>query len=433
MKRVGIRFFLYLSMSLGLSLGMARALTLPEVQSWLPASSAWKQADLQYQNSVNSLASANTALGLGATLGGNLGFSSDASGTWSNQTKATASVSATVLPWTPAFDKVSSAQLGVSQATLTLEDTRNTLLLNTYSRLLALKNAQLELNYATAQQKLLQLQLSAALGQADLGNLSGDSLKAKQNALESGNYSLKAAQNALELAKLNFYLPLNQKIPLEPFVWEIPVLDNGVPLEQALKNAPNTRSEILKAQSSLEGASAALSVAQRDRWFPNLSLSGQYSGLSGGTTANVGLNFKTGLASAGVSSGFQDSSVPSSTSVTLSASINLLDPNADSGIVNAQTQLEQARIALELAKQSVELDLRQKYADLEQQKGQMQVAQSSLELATSNQATTQTRLDAGLATLLDLESAKLSVLAAQKTLELAKGNVWLAGVKAARG
>jgi outer membrane protein len=430
MKRVGIGFFLYLSMTLGLSLGMASALTLQDLQSWLPASSAWKQADFQYQNSVNSLSSANSARGLGANLGGDLGFSNDAAGTWSNQTKASANISANVLPWTASADKVSSAQLGLSQAALTLEDARNTLLLNTYSRLLALKNAQLEQNYALAQQKLLQLQLNAALGQAEQGNLSSDNLKSKQNALESGNYSLKASQNALELARLNFYLPLNQKISLEVIDWEIPALDNLLPLEQALKNAPNTRSEILKAQSSLEGASAAVSAAQRDRWFPNLNLSGQYSGLSGGTTANAGLNFKTGLASAGVSSGFQDSSAASSTSITLSASISLLDPNADSSIVNAQTQLEQAKISLELAKQSVELDLRQKYADLEQQKGQMQVAMSSLELSQSNLATTQTRLDAGLATLLDLESAKLNVLASQKALELAKGNVWLAEVKA---
>jgi outer membrane protein len=430
MKRVCIGFFL----CLGMSQNMARALTLQDVQSWLPASSAWKQADVQYQNSVNSLSSARSARGLGANLGGDLGFVGDAAGTWSNQTKATANISANVLPWTASADKVSSAQLGLWQATLTRDDTRNTLLLNTYSRLLAFKNAQLERNYAVAQQKMLQMQLNAALGQAEQGNLSGDNLKSKQNALESGNYSLKTAQNALELAKLNFYLPLNQKISLEPVLdWEIPTVENTLPLEQALQNASTQRSEILKAQSTLEGASAVLGAAQRDRWFPNLSLGGQYSGLSGGTTANAALNFKTGLASAGISSSFKDSTAPSNTTITLSASIPLLDPNADSAIVNAQTQLEQAQISLELAKQSVELDLRQKYADLEQQKGQMQVAGLSLELAQSNLVTTQTRLDAGLATLLDLESAKLNVLASQKALEAAKGNVWLAGVKAARG
>ncbi|WP_169737197.1 TolC family protein, partial [Deinococcus pimensis] len=113
----------------------------------------------------------------------------------------------------------------------------------------------------------------------------------------------------------------------------------------------------IAAQQSLAGAQATLANATRDRALPNVTANVKYG--AGGTGLSGSLNLTTGVASAGVTTGFGGGAT--SLSLGVGASFTLVDPVGDAKVASARTQVASAELALSLARQNVELDVRQKY------------------------------------------------------------------------
>jgi len=414
--------------------GAAHALTLEEVTLQLPRAPGGVSAELTYQNSVASLLSARAAQGLSANVGGDFSLNTDFANQSNSSGTLSTSLSSNVLPWSAAAAGVRSSERALQRATLDRQDSLNAALLGIYGQLSSLKNAELDLDYAGAQQALSAAQLEAARAQREQGNLSAEGLQTRTNALESAQNSVSSALGALNIAQLS----LSQSLGLAvsgPSNFQVPEISAPPALEVALKTAFVKRSEILKAQNQLEVAQDAVKAAELNRWLPSASLSAQYgqigssSGGSAGGSLSAGLNFKTGAASLGASLPLKSSSTPTSLSLGISLGFNLLDPAADASLSSAQLGVSSAQFQLENAKRTVELDVRQKYADFDSAQNAVTLARATLDLNQTTLESAQSREKAGLATALETLGAQLNVLSAQKSLEAARGSAWIARLK----
>ncbi len=409
----------------------ARALTLEEVTQQLPRSPGGINADLTYQNSVAALQSARAAQGLTANVGGEFNLSTDFANQNSSAGTLSTALSSNVLPWSPAAANVRSSEQAVGRAALDRRDSLNSALLGIYGQLVSLKNAELDLDYAGAQQALSKAQLEAGAAQREAGNLSTEGLQTRANALESAKNSVSSALSALNIARLSLGQSLGMAVS-GPSSFTVPEISAPVALEAALKSALSRRSEIFKAQSQLEVAQDSVKAADLNRWLPSANLSAQYGqlGSSGaGASLSSSLNLKSGAASLGASLPLKSSSNAASLSLGISLSFNLLDPTADASISSAQLGVLSAQFQLESARRTVELDVRQKYADFENAQNSVNLARATLELNQTTLTSTQSREKAGLATALEVRSAQLNVSSAQKSLEAARGSAWLARLK----
>ena len=397
----------------------------------LPRAPGGVSAELTYQNSVASLLNARAAQGLSANLGGDFSLSTDFASQSNSSGTLSASLSSNVLPWSAAAAGVRSSKRALQRAALDRQDSLNTALLGIYGQLSSLKNAELDLDYAGAQQALGAAQLEAARAQREQGNLSAEGLQTRVNALESAKNSVSSATAALNIARLS----LSQSLGLAvsgPSNFQVPDFEAPPALEVALKTAYSKRSEILKAQNQLEVAQDAVKAAELNRWFPSANLNAQYGQIgsgNSGSSLSAGLNFKTGAASLGASLPLKSSSTPTSLSLGISLGFNLLDPAADASVSSAQLGVSSAQFQLESARRTVELDVRQKYADFESAQNALSLARATLDLNQTTLESAQSREKAGLATALETLGAQLNVLAAQKSLEVAKSSAWIARLK----
>jgi outer membrane protein TolC len=173
-------------------------------------------------------------------------------------------------------------------------------------------------------------------------------------------------------------------------------------------------------------AEAALGNAQRDRLVPNASVSLGYGQISGGQlgspSVSGSLNFQSGVASVTGSypvTGGPATSTPGYT-VGLSATIPVLAPSSDAKIVTAQTNLDLAKANFETVRRNIALDVAQRYADASTAQGRVKVSQASLETARKTLEAAQARNKSGLNTNIDLETARVSVLSAERDLEKAR-------------
>jgi len=409
----------------------ASALTLEEVNGQLPRSPGGINAELTYQNSVAALQSARAAQGLTANVGADFSLNADFGSQSNSSGTLSTLLSSNVLPWSPTAASVRSSERALQRAALDRQDSLNTALLGIYGQLSGLRNAELDLDYANAQQALSAAQLEAARSQREQSNLSSEGLQTRANALESAQNSVSSATSALNIARLSLSQSLGLAVS-EPLNFQVPEISAPPALEAALKSAFERRSETLKAQNQLEVAQDAVKAAELNRWLPSASLSAQYGQIgttSSGSVLSSSLNLKSGAASFGASVPLKSSSAPSSLSLGLSLGFNLLDPAADASLSSAQLGVSSAQFQLESAKRTVELDVRHKYADFDNAQNTVTLARATLQLNQTTLDSTQSREKAGLTTALDTSSAQLSVLSAQKALEASKSSLWIARLK----
>jgi len=143
---------------------------------------------------------------------------------------------------------------------------------------------------------------------------------------------------------------------------------------------------------------------------------------SSGNSLSAGLNFKSGVASVSAAVPLVQGTGGSPAqgyNLGLSLSVPLFDPVSDSRIHTARTALQAARQALETTRKAAELDVRQKYQGLQTAKAAIAAARAGLNAANQNLRTAQARLQAGTGTALDVQSAQLGLLQAQRNLEAA--------------
>ena len=416
-------------------------LTFADVQQALRGSAGWRSAEEQYRAAQYALDSARARAGLNLTLGGSVsaGKSPVDSGDWQAVSTLTGQVSAAVLPWGSAFDGVRSAERALGRAALDLQDSRRTLLLGAAQSYLSARLAAEQEALSAAQTALASQQLGVAQSQRQNNLLSLEDLLTRQGNLESAQSSAVNAQAAREIgerqllsdAGLDVGLAARLILPSAPSQPGTPA-----PLAELLGSALGQRSEILKATSQLADARAALTSAQRER-LPDLSASVNYGELSlsgsGGRSVGGSLNVKTGVAAATFSlpTSTGTTPIPTSLSLGLTGSFNVLGTASNAAIASAQSSVRSAELALESARSSVELGVRRAYNDALNTRRLLDVQRTALTRAKAVLVSAQARLSAGLGTALDLNVASVGVQSAQFGVDQALNAAYLAQLQLA--
>ena len=397
---------------------LAQGLELPQALQTLPRTLDWKSADLNYESAVRQLEATQAALGF--KLSGGADYSLRESSGSNLILSSTASIG--LLPWSSSADAVRSAERALEQAALTRRDARNNLWITLHTQYFNLRQAQADLAVAQATLALRERQLQIVSAQNQAGAATLSELLAAQQNLDTARSGLVSAQGALELARLSLSNTLGQN-PQQLGSPSTPPEEPSLPaesLEALLQRALESRSDVLRALLQLREAEENLASAERDRWIPNASVSAGYS--SSGNSLSAGLNFKSGVASVSAAVPLVQGTGGSPAqgyNLGLSLSVPLFDPVSDSRIHTAHTALQAARQALETARKAAELDVRQKYQGLQTAKAAIAAARAGLNAANQNLRTAQARLQAGTGTALDVQSAQLGLLQAQRNLEAA--------------
>jgi outer membrane protein TolC len=403
----------------------ATPLTLNAALERLPNSLDWQSANLTYQAAQQSLNAARAAAGLTVGVGTDLttgvtviGTQSQQAGTSATSLSVSLNASLAILPWSSAYDNVRSATRALERAGFALRDTRNTLALNAVQAYQAARVAALDLTNAQAAEQIATQQVQIAQARAQNGQLSRDDLETARKNLENARLTTQQAQQTLEINRAQLFqtvaLP-DAGETLEPATAR-PV--TTTPLETLVTAALTRRSDVIQAQSKVADAQDSLNVATRNRWLPNATLGANLgqgqSGSSIGTSLNVTQGNLTVSGSTPVTSA---SNAATSFTVSLSANINLFDPNADAKIRNAQLSLESAQKVLETTRQSAALDVRQKYSDASIQTRRVAFQQQVLQNAQAALETARTRFSLGSITALEVTQAQLTVAQAGRDLD----------------
>ncbi|WP_164473362.1 TolC family protein [Deinococcus psychrotolerans] len=409
-------------------------LSFDQVQQAIKTSPGWRSAEENYRAAQYNLDAARARTGLSLSVGASAmaGKTPLDGGDYKAAATLTGQVGAAVLPWGSAFDPLHAAERALSRAALDLQESRQTLLLTALQNYLAAQSAAAQETLTAAQAALAAKQLDAAQVQRQNNLLSLEGLLDRQGNLENAQASAIAAQANREitqrqlLSDLGLDVGLNLKLVL-PSLAALP--DAPAPVEDLLAQALQGRSEIQKAASQLEDARAAVVSAQRDR-LPGLSANVNYGELggTGGRSVSGSLDFKTGVTGAQISFPLKGSETPLPTSLSLglNGSFNVLGSAASAAIASAQSSQRSAELALQSARTSVELDVRRKDNDALSTRRLVEVQQTALTRAQTALASARARLDAGLGTALDVQVADVAVQNAQTNVDQAVSNAYLA-------
>jgi outer membrane protein len=389
----------------------------------------WQVADLTYQTAQRNLETTQAATGINLSAGGNYNGLFPSNATSSNNVSLSVTASANLLPWSAAYDTIRSAGRAFDRAALDLRDTRNTLVLNTITTYFGTRVSALDVDVATANQKVFEGKLRVANLKYQNGQVTLTDLLTAQQDLATAQSTLLTAQNALQINLANLGVTASTKLSTAPTALALP---QGT-VESLAKAGIERRADVQKAISRIQDAEDALSNAQRDRILPNASVSLGYgqlgsSGLSS-PSVSTSLNFQSGAASVTGSvpvTNNASSTLGTGLSVSVSASIPVLAPSSDARTTAAQTSLDAARASLDTTRRSAALDVAQRYSDATTARARINVTQSTLETARKTLETATARNQSGLNTSIDLEQARANVLQAERDLENATANEMIA-------
>lgn len=426
--------------ALGLAAG---TLTLKAALQQLPKSLEWQSADLTYAAAGQSLNAARAATGLSLTVGGDaqagvavIGSSAlnspnaVSAGTTAASLSVNSSASLALLPWSAAFDGVRTATRAYDRAGLDLRDTRDTLAINLTQAYQNARIAQLDADNARSSEILAAQQLEVALKQQQNGQVSKDSLDNTRKLLENAKLTTLQATQNLELSRTQLFNTIGASDAGETLEPPTPVAATVKPLETLIQTALTQRTDVLKAISKVGDAEDALNVATRNRLLPSGSLGLSLGQGNGGTNLSSNLGINTGNLSVTGSTPLTGSNTTAtSLTVSINASIAVVDPNADAKIRSASLSLDSSRKALESTRLAATLDLRQKHADALLQQRRYTVQQQSLSNAASALETTQKRLALGSVTALEVTQARQTVSQARRDLENQLGTLNLSIIR----
>jgi outer membrane protein TolC len=409
--------------SLMLSIGLAQEqnISLEGALKALRETPDWRLADLNFDSAQRSLDAARASAGLNLSAGGRFDTSLRTDGGTSADPNASVSVtlSANLLPWSPAHDQIRSAERSLERAALDRRDTRNSLVLSTVSTYFTARTAELSLALARATEALSEARLRVAKAQQQNGQITLSALLDAQRALETARSDSLSARNSLEINLAQLGLVAGTKLSTAPQALDLP---QGTP-EALIQAAWLNRSDVQKAISRLRDAEDTLANAQRDRWLPNANLSLGFGSLSptgqlGSPSVNTSINLQNGTATVTGQVPVTSSNVNATgISLGVTASFPILAPSNDARINTAQAALEVAKAALESARRAAALDVVQRLSDASTAQTRLAVSRSALETAKKNLETAAARNQAGLNTTIDLESARVGVLQAERDLD----------------
>jgi outer membrane protein TolC len=203
---------------------------------------------------------------------------------------------------------------------------------------------------------------------------------------------LVSLQNDLAKQKINLArivgLPPNDRYDIADDVPFAPA--PAITLDEALKQAFSTRSDLKAAEAQVGAAERARSAARAER-LPSLSLSADYGA--------IGTN-------------------PAQAHGTFSVVGSLKFPIWQSGriegdIEQADAALAQRQAELEDLRGQVETDIRRAYLDLDAAKSQVEVARENLQVTQENLKLTRQRYDAGVSDNVEVVQSQESVATAE--------------------
>ncbi|WP_309572831.1 TolC family protein, partial [Deinococcus sp.] len=215
-----------------------------------------------------------------------------------------------------------------------------------------------------------------------------------------------------------------------------PITATGT-VDELVARALRGRPEVARARAALADAQAGARAAQLDASLPDVTASALYGQLADaqgtpGKTVSGNLNLKAGVLGVQASLPTRDTSaIPSGLSLSLSATIPLLGSAAGTTLRQAQLGQTQAQLALDSASQGVELDVRSRYDALQDEQAALTGAQTTERQARTALDSARARVDAGLATALDLAQAELALQQATLALAAQQDAVGLAALQLA--
>ncbi|WP_075835937.1 TolC family protein, partial [Deinococcus marmoris] len=414
--------------------------TLNDVLALLRGSPGWQSADLTYRAAQLALDSARTRAGLSLSVGadGNLTRVPWDTGEWQGSTTLNVSAALNVLPWSPAREAVRSAERALAAAAVDLRNSRATLTIQAAQAFAGARSAVTGVAQADAQ-LALSVRLRAVADEQRTQNLiTAEAVLERQSALESAQAARDKAVRGVNLAAAQLTRVLGRPLALPGDLSSFGSLPNLAPssdLNTLLSRALSARPEIAKAEAALADAQAALAAAQRDARLPDLTAgvrAGQLSDAKGnaGRTVSGSLNSRTGVLGVQVSLPLKDTGeIPSGVALSLSGTYTLLGGAGAGELAQASQGVQQAQLGLSSARQGVDLDVRTRLSDYQDEVGGLTSLQTALTRAQTAFASARARVDAGLATPLDIEQAALGVTQAQNAIDAQAAAVELAALQ----
>ncbi|MHA0043887.1 TolC family protein [Deinococcus sp. PEB2-63] len=408
----------------------------------LRSAPGWRSADLTYRAAQLQLDSARLRAGLNLTAGGNAALTKAPweGGDWTGNGTLTLSASLPVLPWSPLLEGVRSAERGVQTAALDLRGTRAGLTTQLWQAYAGLRAAGDALTLADAQLALSGQLLAAGRDQRAQGLLTESGLLDRQANLEAAQAGRDRAARAVTQARAALTRLLGtDPLPATPDLSRplpdlTPAGDEATLIARALERRP----EVRRAQATLADALAARDAAALAARLPDLTASvsaGQLTSAAGaaGRTVSGSLNLTTGVLGAQVSVPLREPKSPvSGVNLALNASIPILGSTESAALRQAELGVQQATLALDVARQGAELDVRTRMQAAQDERGALDAARTRVRAAELTVQAAQARLDAGLATRLDVAQAKLNLTQATQALSAQLDRVSVAGAALAQ-
>jgi outer membrane protein TolC len=209
--------------------------------------------------------------------------------------------------------------------------------------------------------------------------------------LHTEQYNLSVARNNFDIAKLNLAraigLPLGQQFDL---VDQLPYSDINPPsLEDALKQAYNSRSDFRSVLDSQKVADRELSARRGER-YPVIAMNGDYS--------DVGSTFGHSNGNFGVQAGVR---VPLFTGGRIKGDVT-----------QAEASLRQRKAEAENVRGQVDYDVRTAYLNLNAAKEQVDVAKRNVDLANESLARSKDRFTSGVTDSVEVVQAEQALASA---------------------
>jgi outer membrane protein len=416
-------------------------LTLQEAVTLVPNSASWRAADRGVAAAARGLDAARGAALLNVTAGADYsrtGVTSSAdpilNGVVANLSLS-ASVSTSVLPWSPAFDAVRSAERTLQRAELDRLEARANITLGVVEGYFSAKQAQTDFELARATAALFERRVAIVKAQNSSGTANADAVRTTEQANLSAQSAVKQAELAANLARRSLLNTLGQPDAAIQFSSATPAPRALESVDALLKSAAQKRLDVRRALIAILELEDAINVASRERWLPQASLNLSVGGVSAdgkptGNSATASLN--VGQGSLGVNGSYAPiGPAGAGASLTLSATIQvpIIAPGADARIEATRANLDSAKANLESVRLNAEIDVRRKHLDAQIAQDQLEIQNANAAVINARALDTEARFKAGLVIELEVQNAGLEVRRAERDVEAARVNAFLAGLK----
>jgi outer membrane protein TolC len=293
------------------------------------------------------------------------------------------------------LNKTHAATERLSSARHTYQDARDLVVLSVGYAYLQTIASQAQAETAQAQVDTAQALYDQAADQVTAGTSPAiDGLRA-QVELKRRQQELIAAKNAVEIQKLTLartiglapgqQFDLTDRSPYSPF--------QGMTVDDAVKQAYASRSDLQAAQSDVRAAEYSAHAAHTER-YPTVAVNGDY-GAAGS------------LPSGGAASVYD---------VKATVSVPIFQGGVVRGdIAVTEAQLQRSRDRLENLRGQIDTDVRTALFNLQSSQEQVSVAQSNIDLAEQTLAQARDRFTAGVTDTVEVVQAQESVASAHES------------------